>query len=172
MGRLPADPVRLPGGMEPLSPDTRTGIEGLDRVIEALVAYDVEAVLGLIEWGEFACSNHGQGFPRQAQCPEGAPDGTLVRSVPFSRNGEGARPSPDEVRAALEEAFAGEPQLCWITERLRWDGEPEYGVKMRTVTMSGEFYLGMDLVVRVDAQGRMPSLGIGPEPSTTIPVCH
>lgn len=129
-------PDRLPGGIEPLPPDTRTGILELDRVIEALVAGDDATLIELVAWELVPCSARS-GLPSPPRCPAGIAEGTPVEAIYWGGN-EGSH----RTRASLEASgifviptfSEDERSLCHISQNQRDDGTPEYRVSMRAAT--------------------------------------
>ncbi len=77
-------------------PSTRTGIPGVDIVLDAVLTRDQEAIKDLIRYSISACTNEmGLGGP--PKCREGEPVGTMVEVLPFL-GPEGHFLRRDEVR--------------------------------------------------------------------------
>ena len=77
----------------PLS--TRTGIEEVDRVLEAVASGDRQALLSVVQFTEAECT-HAQGLGGPPKCREGEEEGTSMEVFPFL-GGEGSYLRKDEI---------------------------------------------------------------------------
>ena len=79
--------------------DTRTGIDEIDKVIDAILDVGIDARLELIHLTRTACTT-ADGFGGPPKCEPGQSDGTIVDVFPVS-SGEGHYLRPDQLRHAL-----------------------------------------------------------------------
>jgi hypothetical protein len=86
-------------------PDTRTGIEGIDRVIDAIMSQDIDHKLELVRYTESACTtSDGLGGP--PKCESGEADGTKVEAFPVS-SGEGHHVRLDDIQKTFDFTVRG-----------------------------------------------------------------
>lgn len=140
-----------------LPPDTRFGEPGVDAIVDALLAADVNTVIDVIEWEQSACvTNWTGGFPSPAPCAASEVDGTLVDSLTLG-GGETQQARPDAIRALLERELPRNRTLCEL--QTRDDGKRVVRLRLASV------YRGQptgavtdDLTVAV-IDGRIVSIG-------------
>jgi len=86
-------------------PDTRTGIDEIDIVIDAIMSQNLETRLDLVRLTTTACSTtDGLGGPPKCQPDEN--DGTLVESFPVS-SGEGTHIRPESLKEVFDFSVRG-----------------------------------------------------------------
>ena len=164
---LPELPERLSGGIEPLSPDTRTGIAELDLVIDALVTGDDATLISLIEWQQIRCSNDRTRLPVPPGCPSGTAEGTPVQALPWSSRGEANHATPESALFVirLTQPLGEERVLCRIVEATLKDSAVEYVVELRSAVLDenhGTYFVGkFGVSVR---EGRITSVTTWGEP--------
>lgn len=76
-------PTLSPTAAEPYHPlDTRTGVEVIDRVLDAVTSGDRQALFSMVEFTNAKCTKlEGLGGP--PKCREGEPEGTPMEVLPF-----------------------------------------------------------------------------------------
>ena len=91
-----ATPSPEPAAAEAYHPlSTRTGIEEVDRVLEAVASGDRQALLSVVQFTEAECT-HAQGLGGPPKCREGEEEGTSMEVFPFL-GGEGSYLRKDEI---------------------------------------------------------------------------
>jgi hypothetical protein len=86
-----------PTQAEPYHPlATRTGVEEIDRVLEAVASGDQQALLSLIQFTEAKCT-HQEGLGGPPKCREGEAEGTPMEVLPFLGS-EGSYLRKEEIR--------------------------------------------------------------------------
>jgi hypothetical protein len=86
-------------------PDTRTGIEELDRVIDSIMSQDLSCRLELVRFTNSGCTtSDGLGGP--PKCKSDEADGTMVEAFPVS-SGEGHHVRPDNIQATFDFTVRG-----------------------------------------------------------------
>ncbi len=147
-------PTTVPGGsVHPL--DTRTGIAGVDAVIEAMLANDLSARRSLIRYVATSCTTAlGMGGP--PKCQAGESDGTMVEAFPIlGQEGEFLR------REAVDSRLDFAVQGLYAVYRIRGDAyqEPywpagEYGVVFldRREGLTVTAHVAEGGIVRLDLQ--------------------
>lgn len=89
-----ASPERTTAGpYHPLT--TRTGVEEVDRVLEAVASGDQQRLLSVVKLTEAKCT-HAQGLGGPPKCREGEEEGTSMEVLPFL-GGEGSYLREDEI---------------------------------------------------------------------------
>jgi hypothetical protein len=88
---------RTPTPAEPYYPlDTRTGVEVIDRVLEAVASGDRQALFSVVEFTNARCTNvEAMGGP--PKCREGEAEGSPVETLPFLSS-EGHHLRRDEIK--------------------------------------------------------------------------
>ena len=91
-----ATPSPEPAAAEAYHPlSTRTGIEEVDRVLDAVASGDQQALLSVVQFTEAKCT-HAQGLGGPPKCREGEEEGTSMEVFPFL-GGEGSYLRKDEI---------------------------------------------------------------------------
>ena len=79
---LPPFPTRAPQpSATPVNtypPDTRTGIDVIDKAIEAVLSGDPQAVIAQLSFHPYRCDNAPSGSQGTNPCPPGVPEGSAV----------------------------------------------------------------------------------------------
>jgi hypothetical protein len=86
-------------------PDTRTGIEDVDIVIEAIQNGGIDERIDLVRLISTACTT-ADGLGGPPKCREGEKDGDIVEAFPVS-NGEGHHIRPDDFRRVFDFSVRG-----------------------------------------------------------------
>ena len=123
---------------------TKTGIAGIDQVIEAIQADDLAKLAQLFQLYEIACTNvPGVGGPPKCSQAGNVPDGTRVRSFPSSACELGWSVN---VQPIADHLLSFDPRLFGVVEftmRLSFANEPglippaTHGVILETDTAGG-----------------------------------
>jgi hypothetical protein len=103
--------------------ERRTGIEDVDRVIQAILSDDIEALRAVTGYVQVACTLTQEGIGAPPLCREGEPEGTLV-DVFQGAQCEGFYMRPDEMQTSLE-SIARSPNTLYAVYRTRSDDWPE-----------------------------------------------
>jgi hypothetical protein len=91
-----ASPSPEPTAAEPYHPlTTRTGVEDVDRVLEAVASGDQQALLSVIQLTEAKCT-HAEGLGGPPKCREGEAEGMPMQVLPFL-GGEGSYLRQEEI---------------------------------------------------------------------------
>jgi len=86
-------------------PDTRTGLDEIDNVIDAILSEGIDARLELVRFTTTACTTtDGLGGP--PKCEPGEADQTIVGTFPVS-NGEGYHIRPDKIQTIFDFTIRG-----------------------------------------------------------------
>ena len=137
---LPQLPDRLPSGIEPLPPDTRTGIAELDRVIEALVAGDEATLISLIAWQPLVCANASGEAPWPPRCPPGVAEGTVVGALRQGYNPPATKHAFEQGAVFVSPSSLGvDLALCRIAERGREDASVVYSIELRAAVLEPQY---------------------------------
>lgn len=92
----PASPSSEPIAAEPYHPlSTRTGVEDVDRVLEAVASGDQQELLSVVQFTEAKCT-HAEGLGGPPKCREGEVEGTPMQVLPFL-GGEGSYLRAEEI---------------------------------------------------------------------------
>ena len=86
-------------------PDTRTGIDEIDIVIDAIMSQNLETRLDLVRLTTTACST-ADGLGGPPKCEPDENDGTLVESFPVS-SGEGTYIRPESIKEVFDFTVRG-----------------------------------------------------------------
>ena len=91
-----ATPSLEPTSVKPYHPlTTRTGVEEVDRVLEAVASGDQQELLSVVQFTEAKCT-HAQGLGGPPKCREGEEEGTSMEVFPFL-GGEGSYLRQEEI---------------------------------------------------------------------------
>lgn len=102
-------------------PDTRTGINEIDKVIETIMGDDIDARLELIHLISTPCTT-GDGLGGPPKCEPGESDGTIVEVFPVS-SGEGHHVRPNQIRNVFNFTVRGVVAVYVVPEDVH---HPEY----------------------------------------------
>lgn len=84
-----AAPTPVASDTDPFHPlSTRTGVEVIDNILEAIASGDQEALVALVEFTQAPCT-HADGLGGPPKCREGEEEGTTFEVLPFL-GGEGS----------------------------------------------------------------------------------
>ncbi len=99
------DPTPTPWIDIEYPPDTRTGIEEIDLVIDAIMSQDIDAKIELVHFFTSACTTmDGLGGP--PKCEPNEQDGTIVEAFPVAYS-EGVQIRPEQIRAVFDFTIRG-----------------------------------------------------------------
>jgi hypothetical protein len=135
-----AAPGAEPTAAEPYYPlSTRTGLEEVDRVLEAVASDDQQELLSMVRFTEAKCT-HAQGLGGPPKCREGEEEGTSMGVFPFLV-GEGSYLRKDEMENWHEIDAAALYAVYEVSQDVH---EEEY------------FPVGDYVIVLVDAENASP----------------
>lgn len=86
-------------------PDTRSGIEEIDLIIDAIMSQDIDAKIELVYFSPSACTTmNGLGGP--PKCKPTEQDGTIVEAFPVAYS-EGVQIRPEQIRDVFDFTVRG-----------------------------------------------------------------
>ncbi len=110
-------------------PDTGTGIDEIDKVIDAILGEDIDARLEMVRISTTTCTT-ADGLGGPPKCEPGEADGTIVDAFPVS-NGEGHHVRPGQLQDVFDFTVRGLIAVYVVPEdAYRADYWPagEYGI--------------------------------------------
>ena len=148
---------------EPKKSERRTGIEGVDSVVDAVVSGDLEMLRRLLRFTSISCEVNPLGIGAPPGCRLGEADGTPVDALPMAQC-EGFYVRADEIDTTLESLTSGDASLyaVYLEAPGSWPPGDYVAVLSRNSPTLGE--VGQQLVI---ADGRLvgvvESCGLTPE---------
>jgi hypothetical protein len=137
-----------------------TGVAEVDAVLSAVARWDVDGLLGMVDFHFPACSNDRDRAGNSPWCPLGVPDGAQTKAF-YSSTCRGHWVVEDTAREFVAVIVAREPVLHAVARRTA-PGPAEADVAASRYTVVLESSLGWRSAVLINlAGGRITSIGPG-----------